>query len=74
MFYDISLWICYRDEVNYDENDSDNESDDNDNSNNDRINSNKTIPSKSFQYKVKVRGSTPNNSNTSEAEFLFSLN
>ena len=34
-----------------------------DNSNNNRINNNKTTTSKSFEYKTKVIGSMPNNSN-----------
>ena len=47
-----SLWNSYRDEVKY----SANEIDDNDN----QINSNKTTTSKSFEYKTKIIGSTPN--------------
>ena len=39
----------------------------------DNINSNKTITSKSFKYKTKLIGRTPNNDNISDAEVVFPL-
>ena len=57
-----SLSNCYRDEVN----DSAHETDDNDN----KIN--KTMLSKSFEYKTKIIGGTPNN-NILDAEVVVSL-
>ena len=50
-----SLWNHYRVEIN----DDVNETDDKDN----KINNNKTTASKSFKYKTKLIGSTPNNNN-----------
>ena len=50
-----SLWNSYRNEINVDENENDNT--------NNMINDNKTITSKSFEYKTKIIGSTPNNNN-----------
>ena len=47
-----SLWNYHRDQVNDDENENDNA--------NNRINNNKTITSRSFEYKTKLIGSTPN--------------
>ena len=56
----------YRDEIN----DYMNEND----ANNNRINNNKTIASKSFEYKTKLIGSTPdNNNNTLNAEVVVPL-
>ena len=46
--------------------------DDDDNNNNNRINNNKTITSKSFEYKTKLIGSMPNNSNVN-AEVVVPL-
>ena len=60
-----SLWNYYRDEVN----DSANETDDNDN----KIKSNKTTTSKSFEYKIKIIGSMPNNNNISDTEVVVAL-
>ena len=57
-----SLWIYYRDKVNNDENV-------NGNANNGIIN-NKTITSKSFQYKTKIKGSTQNNNDILNTEFV----
>ena len=60
-----SLWnYCYRDEIN---------DDSNENANNNRINNNKTITNKSFEYKTKLIGSTPNNNNILDAEFAVPL-
>ena len=60
------LWNYYRDEVNDDENKNYNA--------NNRINNNKTIASKSFEYKTKLIGSTPdNNNNTLNAEVVVPL-
>ena len=58
-----SLWYYYRDEVDDDENENDN---------NNMINKNKTITSKSFEYKTKLIGSMPNNSNVN-AEVVVPL-
>ena len=60
-----SLWNYYRDEVNDDANE-----------NNDaciKINDNKTITGKSFEYKTKLIGSTPNNNNILDTEFVVPL-
>ena len=46
-----SMWNFYRDGVNHDATESDNT--------NTRINSDKTITSKSFEYKAKIIGRTP---------------
>ena len=61
----VSFWNYYRDEVN----DSANENNDADNF---RINNNKTTTSKSFQYKTKSIGNTPNN-NMLNAEIIVPL-
>ena len=61
-----SLWNYYRDEVN----DPANEIDDNDN----KINNNKTITSKSYEYKIKIIESTPNNNTILNAAVIFPLN
>ena len=37
------------------------------------INNNKTITSKSFEYKTKVTGSTPDDNNILDAEFVVPL-
>ena len=60
-----SLWNCYRDEVN--DNASENNSDCNE------INNNKTIVGKSFEYKTKLIGGTPNNNNILDAEVVVPL-
>ena len=57
-----SLWSYYRDEVN----DSPNENND---GNNYRINNKKTA-SKSFEYKSKIIGRTPNNNSRLNAEVV----
>ena len=49
-------WNYYRDKIN----DSANENND---TNNYRVNNNKTITSKSFEYKTKIIGRTPNDNN-----------
>ena len=51
-----SLWNCYRNEVNSSANE-------NNDANNYRINSNKTMTSKSFKYKKKILGRTPDDNN-----------
>ena len=48
-----SLWNYYRDELNYDENEND--------ANENMVNNNKTNTSKSFKYRAKIIGNTPNN-------------
>ena len=58
-----SLWNYYRDEIN---------DDPNKNVNN-RINNNKSMTNKSFEYKTKLIGSTPNNNNTLDAEVVVPL-
>ena len=60
------MWNYYRDEVN------DFASENND-ANNFRINNNKTTTSKSFEYKTKLNGSTPNNDNRLDAEVVVPL-
>ena len=61
-----SLWNYYRDEVN----DAGNEN----NTDNYRINYNKTVTSKSFKYKTKILGSTSDDDNTLDTEFVVPLN
>ena len=61
-----SLWNYYRDEVN----DSAKENND---ANNFRINNNKTATSKSFEYKTKLIGSTPNNHSGLDTEVVLPL-
>ena len=58
-----SSWNYYRDEINDDANE---------NAIN-RINTNKSITIKSFEYKIKLIGSTPNYNNTLDAEVVFPL-
>ena len=58
-----SLWNYYGDEIN----DSANENNDTDNYG---INNNKTTTSKSFEYKTKIIGRTPNNNNILDAEVI----
>ena len=48
-----SLWNYYRDDVNDDANEN--------NADSCKINNNKTITSKSFEHKTKIKGSTSNN-------------
>ena len=60
-----SLWNYYRDEIN----DYPNEN----NTANNRINNNKTIASKSFEYKKKLMGSTPEDNNILDAEVVIPL-
>ena len=60
-----SFWNYYRGEVNDDEYENNNA--------NDRINNNETIASKSFEYKTKLIGSTPNNNNMLDAEVVVPL-
>ena len=60
-----NLWNYYRDEIN----DYMNEND----ANNNRINNNKTIASKSFEYKTKIKGRTPNDNNSLNAEVVVLL-
>ena len=60
-----SLWDYYRDEVNDDANE---------NSDADyRINNKKTTTSKSFVYKTKITGSTPNHNNVLNTEVMALL-
>ena len=60
-----SVQNYYRDEVNDDENENDNA--------NSRINNNKTITSKSFEYKTKLKGSIPDDKNKLTAEATVPL-
>ena len=60
-----SLWNYYRDEINDDGNEN------NDNSNN--INYNNIITSKSFEYKTKFIGTTPNNYNILDTQVVVSV-
>ena len=61
-----SLWNYYRDEIN----DAENENDDYDN----KINNNKTTSSKSFKYKTKIIGNTPNNTSRLNAGVVAPVN
>ena len=61
-----SLWNYYRDEINDDGNEN------NDNGNN--INYNNIITSKSFEYKTKFIGTTPNNYNILDTQVVVSVN
>ena len=61
-----SLWNYYRDEVN----DSANE---NNNANNFRINNYKATTSKSFKYKLKLIGGTPNNNSKLDSKVVVPL-
>ena len=58
-----NLWNYYRNEVNDDANEN--------NDDNYSINSNKTITSSSFEYRIKIIWSTPDDDNTLDAELLF---
>ena len=58
-----SLWIYYRDEINYDANENVNN----------RISNNKAITSKSFEYKTKLIGSTLDDNNILDAEVVVRL-
>ena len=60
-----SLWNYYRDEINDDGNEN------NDNGNN--INYNNIITSKSFEYKTKFIGTTPNNYNILDKQIVVSV-
>ena len=46
----------------------------NENANNNRINNDKTIRTKSFEYKAKIIGATPDDNNILGAEVVVSLN
>ena len=54
------MWNYYSDEINDDANEN--------NAANNRINNNKTITSKSFEYKIKLIRSMPNDNNPLDAE------
>ena len=60
-----SLWNYYREEINDDENENHN--------NNRLLNNNKTITSKSFRYKKKIRGSILGNESRLNAEVVVPL-
>ena len=62
-----SLWNYYRDKVNDDVNKIDN------NNSTNRLNNNKIVTSKSFEYKTKLIGSTPNKNNILDAEDIVPL-
>ena len=59
------LWNYYSDEVNEDVNKN--------NANNNRINNNKTVTRKSFEYKTKIIGRTPNSNNILDAKDVAPL-
>ena len=61
-----SLRDYYRDEVSDD-------ADENNFANNYRINNNKTTKTKSFEYKTKSIGHTPDNNSRLDAEVVFPL-
>ena len=61
-----SFWNYYRDEVNDDANE-------NNDAGNHEINNKKTTTSKSFEYKTKIIGSTPNNNSKTDAEVAVTL-
>ena len=60
-----SLWSYYRDKVNDNAHEN--------NADNYRISNSKTITSKSFEYKTKLIGSTPNDNNTLNADIVVPL-
>ena len=60
-----SLWNYYRGEVNDDENETGNA--------NNKINNDKIITSKSFEYKTKTIGKTPDDNNTLDTEVVNPL-
>ena len=62
-----SLWNYYRDKVNDDANKIDN------NNSTNKLNNNKIVTSKSFEYKTKLIGSTPNKNNILDAEDIVPL-
>ena len=59
-----SLWNYKGNEINDDENENDN---------NNRLNNNKAITSKSFEYKKKIIGNTPDDNNIIDAEVAVPL-
>ena len=59
------LWNYCSDEVNDDVNEN--------NANNNRINNNKTVTRKSFEYKTKIIGRTPNSNNILDAKDVAPL-
>ena len=59
------MWNHYREKVNDDPNEN--------NVAGNKINNNKTIASKSFEYKTKLIGSTPNDNNTLNVEVFVPL-
>ena len=61
-----SLWNYYRDEVTDDANE-------NNDANNYRINNNKKTTGKSFEYKINIIWSTPDNNSRLDAEFVIAL-
>ena len=60
----VSLWNCYTDEINDVKNENVN----------DRMNNYKTITSKSFEYKTKLKGTMPNDNNILDTEDVVPLN
>ena len=59
------FWNYYRDEINDDENEND--------ANENMLNNSKTMTSKSFKYKTKIIGTTPDNGNRLNAEVVVPL-
>ena len=59
------MWNNYRDEISDDENEN--------NAARNKINNNKTITSKSFEYRAKLKGRTPNNNKVLDAEVVVPL-
>ena len=62
-----------RDEINDDENDNNNKNNNNNNNNNSNILNNKITISKSFKYKIRILGSTPDDGNRLNAEVVLPL-
>ena len=60
----VSLWNYYRDEISNNKNENDNIN---------RLNNNKKLTSKSFKYKTKIIGSTPDNENRINTEVVVAL-
>ena len=59
------MWNYYRNEINDDRNEN--------NGANNKINNNKKITSKSFEYKSKLIGSTPDDNNILDAKVVVPL-
>ena len=60
-----SLWDYYRNETNHDENETDGHGN--------KVNNNKSTKTRSFKYKTKIIGNTPNNASRLNAELAVPL-